>query len=457
MVNKTTREQSSFRDPSGFIYYKQEEIHRQINQSYKQEYDHLISSGLYALLEKEKLLISHKEVDIKPENLGLYKTIMPIKIPFISYPYEWSFSQLKDAAILTLKVLKISLEHGMVLKDASAYNVQFFEGRPIFIDTLSFERYIDDQPWVAYKQFCQHFLAPLFLMSYTDIRLSQLLKVYIDGIPLDLACKLLPKRALLNLSVLSHIYFHSRAQQSFLKKTNTINRYKLSKRHLLLLIDNLITSIDKLALNKINTEWSDYYTFTNYSKESIEDKGRIIRQFIKDLKPEKIWDLGANDARFSSICSKLKIHTIAFDIDPLVVEKSYLNVKKNGDRFLLPLLMDLANPSSDSGWANMERASFTRRAQNATIMALALIHHLAITYNLPFIQIASLFKGLGDNLIVEFIPKEDSQLQKMLSNRVDIFSNYCQREFEVSFKKYFKIKQVIQIKNSKRFLYLMGL
>ena len=144
--------------------------------------------------------------------------MQPEIIPFISYAYEWSFSQLQDAALATLAIEKKALEHGMSLKDASAYNIQFRGSRPVLIDTLSFERYREGEPWVAYRQFCQHFLAPLALMSHTDVRLGQLLRVYIDGVPLDLASRLLPGKTKLSLGLATHIHLHAQAQRKYADK-----------------------------------------------------------------------------------------------------------------------------------------------------------------------------------------------------------------------------------------------
>ena len=188
----------SFRDPNGFVFVSEGTLYRQVNKSYQRHYDLLYSSGLYEALVSRHLLIAHDECDYLPHgNDQIYKVLRPLPVPFVSYPYEWCFSQLKDAALVTLDLQKRALAHNMVLKDASAYNIQFLDGKPLLIDTLSFETYEEGRAWVAYRQFCQHFLAPLVLMSQKDIRLSQLLRVYIDGIPLDLAASLLPKRTYL--------------------------------------------------------------------------------------------------------------------------------------------------------------------------------------------------------------------------------------------------------------------
>ena len=209
----------SFRDRSGFVFLSEGQLLRQINKDYASTYDQIISSGLYSELIGKHFLIEHEEVSINNAlSSDAYKVIKPRLIPFICYPYEWCFSAYKNAALLTLKIQKTAFEYGMTLKDASAYNIQFIDCKPILIDTLSFERYNEGEPWVAYRQFCQHFLAPLSLMSYKDIRLSQLMRVFIDGLPLDLVSGLLPFRTKTKFYLLSHIHLHSKAQTRYANK-----------------------------------------------------------------------------------------------------------------------------------------------------------------------------------------------------------------------------------------------
>ena len=206
----------SFRDPSGFVFDKNGTLLRQINGCYRQDFEALQQSGLLQSLHKSSDLISHEEVGIEnAASSEAYRVIKPERIPFVSYPYEWSFSQLKDAALLTLTIQLKSLEYCLSLKDASAYNIQFMNGKPIFIDTLSFERHVEGTPWVAYGQFCQHFLAPLALMSHVDVRLGQLLRVHLDGIPLDLASRLLPFSTLFRPGIFFHLHLHSKSQQKY--------------------------------------------------------------------------------------------------------------------------------------------------------------------------------------------------------------------------------------------------
>jgi hypothetical protein len=258
MKSGSERIGASFRDPSGFIFKRDGVLYRQVNQSYSDAYDRLISSGVYAALTRSGMLIAHTESTVKPADpLLAYKVIQPEPVPFISYPYEWSFSQLKDAALLTLSVTRAALEKGMILKDASAYNIQFINGKPVLIDTLSFDIYKEGAPWDAYRQFCQHFLAPLALASMVDIRLTQLLRVYIDGIPLDLASSLLPGKTKMGLSGLAlHIHMHARAQQEYADKAiSQAAAVKISKAALLNLLNSLEKTIQPLKWEPKGTEW----------------------------------------------------------------------------------------------------------------------------------------------------------------------------------------------------------
>ena len=454
MLEQIEKIKSSFRDPSGYMFQQDGELFRHINPSYFADYDHLMQSGLYEKLVQKKFLIPHEEVS-KSQN-GV--TIKPKKVNFISYPYEWCFSQLKDAALLTLNIMEIALEHGMILKDASNYNVQFHHGSPIFIDTLSFERVEEGRSWQAYRQFCQHFLAPLMLMSYRDIRLNQLLKVYIDGIPLDLASSLLPMRSRFNLSSAFHIHLHAKLQKKYQDDTKSTST-KTKGFTLLTLkrfVQGLISATENLSWKvQKDSEWYDYYIDNNnYSVNSLSQKEQIIDAWLELLKPQTVWDLGANTGRFSVIASKHSNNVIAFDIDLSCVESFYLHLKKQTSN-IIPLVLDLTNPSPSIGWGHEERASLMERGPVDAILALGLIHHIAIVNNVPLSHVAKFFSQICNTLIIEFVPKEDSQVIKLLSTREDIFAEYDLNHFEAHFSTYFDIQQKQKIDNSERTLYLL--
>jgi len=337
-INKTP---SSYRDPNGFVFFFQDHVYRQISFTYEKNYELFINSGLYQRLVDKGYLISHKEVNKFPKENNVYKIIEPDEIPFITYPYEWCFSELKDAALLTLKIQKEALLSGMTLKDASSFNIQFLSGKPIFIDTLSFEKYEEGKPWVAYKQFCEQFLAPLTLSAYSDVRLSMLLKVFMEGIPLDLASNILPLSAKLNPFVLLHIILHSRSYRNITenKKINTLNNRSFTKNAFMGLIDSLEEGIGKLSGKKLKSIWttySDKNVSVSYKDKSFEAKKNLVSTYLDSIISDTLWDIGANIGIYSRLAAKKGIFTISIDADSTVIEKSYLQVKQSNENNILP-------------------------------------------------------------------------------------------------------------------------
>jgi len=457
-MKSSQRVSSSFRDPNGFMFVRDGVLYRQVNQSYMSEYSQLVESGLYNKLTEAGLLVSHTETDVPAANPdSVFKIIQPEYLPFISYPYEWSFGMLKIAARTTLAIQKRALKAGMTLKDASAYNIQFVRSKATLIDSLSFDIYNEGEPWVAYRQFCQHFLAPLALMAYTDIRLNQLLRVYIDGVPLDLASRLLPFRSRLNLGLLTHLHLHARLQKQHADQTakRKSTSARMTKQAMLGLIDSLDATVKKLTWKPAGTEWGEYYEITNYSKKAFQHKKELVSEWISRVEPRSVWDLGANDGTFSRLASDRGIFTLAFDIDPAAVEQNYRNAKSKKEQNILPLLLDLTNPSPSFGWHNRERDSLLERGPADLVLVLALIHHLAISNNVPLPQLADFFADAGKWLVIEFVPKSDSQVQKLLATRKDIFTDYTRESFEEAFSERFSICEKVPIEESERFLYLM--
>jgi len=451
-------DKSSFRDPSGTVFSRGGRLFRQVNYCYQKQYEALMTSGLYKKLTGEKLLIPHREVQEPGCGGDAFLVLEPERIPLISYPYEWCFGQLKDAALVTLRIQKSALERDMILKDASAYNIQFNRGKAAHIDTLSFDFYREGEPWVAYGQFCRHFLAPLFLMAFKDIRLSQLLRAYIDGIPLDLASKLLKGKG--GIAVKAHIHWHAKsvinhAQAGKINKEPP-RKIKINKFNMTAMIDSLIKTVEKLKLPGIQTEWGDYYSRTNYSDGAAAAKKQAVAEYLSIVSPAVTWDFGANDGTYSrlALLSSGDCFAAAFDIDPVAVERNYAEVRRSGEN-MLPLILDLTNPSPDAGFANCERGRLETRQTPDCILMLAVIHHLAISNNLPFGMIAEWLSFICGNLIIEFVPKSDSQVQILLATRDDIFSDYTEEGFEAAFGGYFNIAKKQKLPESGRVVYLM--
>ncbi|MGA9531685.1 MAG: hypothetical protein WBR18_03115 [Anaerolineales bacterium] len=457
MTSDLARHPASFRDPSGFLFLREGVLYRQVNQSYRDDYDLLLSSGLYDALVLDGALLPHEEVPVRAAQPDLaYKILRPELLEFVSYPYEWCFGQLKDAALLTLRIQSQALDRGMTLKDASAYNVQFQAGRPVLIDSLSFERLKPGVPWVAYRQFCQHFLAPLALMAKRDVRLGQLLRVHIDGIPLDLAARLLPWTSYLNFGLVVHLHLHASAQRRMAgRKLPTGDSARtMGQRSLEGLIDSLRRTVEGLQWAPAGS-WSDYYEFHNYDDQSFAAKERMVASMLEDAAPDAVWDLGANTGHFSRIASDGGAFTVSADFDPGAVEINYQTIKESGEDRLLPLLLDLTNPSPGIGWDNSERDSLRARGPADLVMALALVHHLAIGNNVPFPELAAFIAGLAEWLLIEFVPKGDPQVQVLLRSRQDIFSDYTRESFESAFASHYRIVRVEPLPGSDRWLYLM--
>ncbi len=451
------RAASSFRDPSGFIFERDGVLLRQVNHIYRAHYEQLMSSGLYDGLVRDHLMVSHQEVDDPGlQHTDGFRVLAPERVPFVSYPYEWCFSQLKEAALATLDIQARAVEHGMSLRDASAYNIQWVGGRPVLIDTLSFERLEEGAPWIAYRQFCQHFLAPLALMSNVDVRLAQLLRVHLDGIPLDLTAQLLPTRVRLRPSMQIHINAHAKSQQRHAaaqtKREDVKGRFSL--RALQGLIDSLRGAVSGLEWEP-GSHWLDYYEGDSYSDEGITAKERVVRGYLDELQPKVVWDLGSNTGRFSRIAAEVADVVVSFEADPAAVEANHRQIASSGSTAVLPLVMDLTNPSPGLGWANRERAALGERGPADVLLALALVHHLAIGNNVPLDRLAEDLSGLGDALVIEFVPKEDPKVQVLLGSREDIFGTYHEAGFEQAFERWFHIERRDRLTDSARTVYLM--
>lgn len=453
-MSNTVIHPSSFRDPSGFIFEKDNILYRQVNNSFKEHFDLFIQSGLYDTLVKKGWLIPHENIS---QNLTrsneYYTTIKPERIEFISYPYEWSFDMLKDAALLTLQLVKESIQSGLILKDATPYNIQWHKGQLVFIDSLSFEKYTET-PWIAYRQFCEAFLGPLLIMHYSKKQLPGLLLAWPDGIPLAIIQSLLPRRSRFSLHTYLHIHLHAKLSNS--KKNEAGSTRSLPKQKMLNLIGSLEMLINKLKTPVQKTSWSEYYDEAAQRNDYLEQKKKIITAWINGIDNlKKAVDVGANDGEFSKLLAEKGIFTITSDQDAYCINNLYTDIKSSGQKNIQPLVIDLSAPTPSIGLNNKERDSFIDRTNTGLVMALALVHHLAIGKNIPFDQIAELLSRFGEKLIIEFVPKEDEKIKLMLSRKKDIYTAYNEANFVKTFERYFTVIDTKPIPGSGRVLYLM--
>ena len=449
-------EAGSFRDRAGFIFYKDGKTYRAIHTSYQTTFEKFLHSALYSELVKDNNLIAFgQELNKSPfkDSANIYKIFEVPSLSFVSYPNEWTFAELKRAALLTLHIQRKALENNFSLKDATAYNVQFIGRKAQFIDSLSFEEYIEGEPWLAYKQFCQHFLAPLLLAHYGYPELKTLLQNYLDGLPLSLVSKLLPFRSKFNLLASTHIHLHARLENKHAgDKEFKSSKLKISKQRLLSLLEHLEQGIRGMKQKESETNWSHYYATCSYSEKGIIIKKDFVKQHCLALKNNLCIDLGANSGEFSAIASEYFKQVVACDNDQAVLRE----IEKKKIKNLLCLQVDLNNPTPAFGWNGTERKSFIERSQhNDLTLALALIHHLCIGNNVPLKKLAQFFSDISKNLILEFVPKNDVQVKKLLVTKKDIFDDYSLANFKSAFAEYFNIEAELAIPDSERILFLL--
>lgn len=422
-------------------------------------------SGLYEELVRDRLMVAHEDVPIRIADAPpAHAVLRPEPIPFISYPYEWCFSQLKAAALLTLELQRRALERNMTLRDASAYNVQFVGTRAIFIDTLSFGEYTEGVPWAAYRQFCEHFLAPLALMAHAHHSLGSLARLHGDGVPLTLATSLMPVSTCARPGLLMHLHLHARSHARADGNGRPPGRAgggpngAMTRTAMLGLIDSLQRTVHGIDWQPPATVWSDYDKHSNYSGDAQAQKRRVVAEMLTSAaqgrETRTLWDLGANTGEYSRLAAATCANVISLDGDHSVVERNFRE-SSTACPSILPLVQDLRNPTPGTGWNNTERGSLLDRGPADVALALALVHHLAIGANVPLEWIAAFFGRICRALIIEFVPKSDSQIERMLAFREDVFGDYTQASFERAFDAHFKLIRSVNIEGTLRTLYLM--
>jgi ribosomal protein L11 methylase PrmA len=458
-VPAVTRHPASWRDPAGFVYRRNGVLLRQVQPSWAEEWAAFSATPLARRLVDTGRMVGWTDAPVDDAfDDTAAAVIRPEVVPFVSYPYEWTFGQLRDAALLTLEVQAAAVAADWTLKDASAYNVAFRGVTPVLIDHLSFQRLPPDSPWVAYQQFCEHFLAPLALMSRRDVRMGRMLRDQLDGIPLDLAARLLPGRSKLRLGLGAHIHLHARSQRSHAGDARKPTQVRLSRSRLSALIESLKGTVEGLRWEPSGTEWADYADkgHASYEGGTPDAKEAIVRDLLAAASPgtgHTCWDLGANTGRFSAIAAAQGYRVLAFDIDPAAAERHYRALRGVGRTDTTPVVMDLADPSPGLGWAGRERASLVDRANADVILALALVHHLGIGRNVPLAMVAEQLAAFAPQAIVEWVPRGDPMVDVLLASREDVFGDYTTEGWEAAVAPRYEVRSRTPIPGSPRVLY----
>lgn len=447
------RNTSSFRDPSGYVFIEDNIVKRIIKPIYFEQFESLTNTGFYKTLFEKKYLIPHQEISKNDFEV----IIQASKIPFVNYPYEWSFLQYKHAALLTLKIQKLCLKHNFTLKDASAFNITFHEGKPIFIDTLSFDFYKENNPWLAYKQFIMHFLGPLVLAKYFGQEHLKTLSQNLEGISLQKLSKLLPFKSHFSPTLLTNIHLLAKYDKKYESDKKTVNN-NLSKASQIKLIDGLYDYILNLSINE-KTEWDHYYNQINYNDTAYQFKKELVKDWFLSIKGKSLIDIGGNDGTFSRELQEQATFLIVADVDPNAVEQNYLQVVKNKEKKVLPIVADVLNPAANYGFNNEERFSFIDRVKDSNLdgcLALAVIHHITLSGNIPFSLSSQFFSKMASNLLIEFPTRNDSWVQFLLDSKREFknhFDYYNEENFEREYTIYFEIVKKERIPSSDRILY----
>ena len=430
----------SFRDPDGHVFATPNKILRGISRNcapfvrefLKSEF-YLKHSGTNIVLTKEIPLEAVISCGIKESDAKTYELWIEHKrIPLITYPYEWSFESLKQAACLTLELLIDSLAHGYTLKDASAYNVQFIHCNPVFIDFLSFTRYVPNSPFYGYKQFCEQFLSPLCLTAFTEIEFNSWYRGKLDGLDLNEVSTTLPYWTKFKFPVLTHIHLHARAMRKMGLDTSKIPSpdQSIPRKNLVALAQSLHRSVSRFERKKI-TYWQNYKTCCSYSEQSESDKAKILSNFIKNRRINAVLDFGCNTGTYTkvAVCSGAK-QAIGLDSDCGAIDSAVQDAHQQS----LPiqyLIFDIANPSPNLGWKNEERYSLEKRLSEIDgLFCFALLHHIVIGRNIPIESFTQWLLSLAPTGLIEYVPKSDQMIKQLLHHREDIFTDYTQENFE---------------------------
>ncbi len=431
------------------------------------DWDALAASPLLETLVNKGELIPTKEVDVSVLNgstdllpTGVTRVLEHQRVPFISYPYEWTFSMLRDAAVLQLDLGIAAVDEGLMLKDATPYNVQFQGSSPVFIDVGSFETIPEGLPWVGYRQFCMLYLYPLLFQAHKDIPFHPWMRGSIDGIqPID-AIKVFSLMDRLRKGVFLHTSLHARLDRRANKsgpgsadenKNKRTVKPEAVKAHM----NSMRRLVSKLKWKTGETSWSGYRASNTYSDDDDKRKQTFVAEVAASKQPTLTWDMGCNDGAYSRIAAESSERVVAFDFDHATVEALYRSLKQEGNTKILPLVGNLADPSPGLGWRGLERRTLADRGAPDLMLALALIHHVSISANIPIAEFLEWVKDLGSTLLIEFPKRTDPMVRALLANKQEgANADYDLENFELELGRRFNVEKREELPSGDRVLYL---
>jgi SAM-dependent methyltransferase len=453
-------EPGSFRDPDSRVFTGDGRVLRLLSEQGLADWRALSSSGLLEELQDDVIRTREVEADV-PEALhgGVAAVLEHDRIPFVSYPYEWTFGMLRDAALLQLELLRRAIEKGLILKDSTPYNVQFRGAQPVFIDVGSFEQLREGEPWAGYRQFCMLFLYPLLLQAWKDVPFQPWLRGSLEGITPREARSMLSARDLLRRGVLSHVVLHERLERRYEEKEadfkGDLRKAGFKKELILANIRGLARLIRRLRWEPGRSVWSEYGPETTYSHDDAERKARFVADAVAEESPRLVWDLGCNDGRHARLAAEHAEYVVAMDADSLVVDRLYGALREESQTRILPLAVNVVDPPPALGWRGQERRPLPERGRPDLTLALALIHHVSIGGNVPVTEFLDWLRGVTGSLVIEFVSPEDPMARRLLARkRPGDHPDYRADWFEQSLTERFEIVRSEQLAGGARTLYL---
>lgn len=452
------REPGSFRDRNGTVFYRGGRVYRALSGRALANWQHLSRQPFFERHRSNGSIVDTRTacLDGFAHAAGMLEHA---RIPFVSYPYEWTFGMLKDAALLQLQLLRDALAADMILKDATPYNVQWEGVWPVFIDVPSFEPLVAGRPWVGYRQFCELFLYPLMLQAYKGIDYRPWLRGRIDGVPANEMHRLMSTRDLMRPGVLLHVAAQSTLQRRYAGGKSRDVRGSLAeagfdKRLIDANAAKLSSLVSRLVPKANKSEWSEYDRTHSYDPAEFEQKAAFVRRAAATRRWRLAWDLGCNTGTFSRTVAEHADYVVAMDGDWRAIEALYQREKDDGSaRRILPLVIDLADASPNQGWLGRERKGLAERGAPQLTLCLAVIHHIVISTNIPLAEFIGWLADLGTAIVIEFVGREDEMLQTLLANREDQYDDYNPATFRALLESRFEIKADEPLKNGKRHIY----
>lgn len=451
----------SFRDPLSRVFVGPDAVVRAFTDAGKADLDAVWQKkSVQAALASGDLISSTM---VEPSSAGLAgpwaAAMTHPRVPFISYPYEWTFSMLRDAALLQLRLTRAALADGVGLKDATPYNVQFIGSRPQFIDAGSFEVRRKSDPWYGYRQFCEMFLYPLMLQSYLGVGFQPFVRGAVNGISPDTMRKLLPASLRHpRKGRLTHVVLHAAAQSRFADSDTDVKKEAAKAGMSAAVLDATLRKLEKLVgsltLGDRKSTWSEYTERAHYTENSLDEKERFVRDAVAWSPRRLVFDIGCNDGRFSHIASAHTDHVVAMDADPLVVDRLYNSLRSQGNEKILPLYVDMSDSGGGIGWRGRERPGVFDRGQPDIVLYLAVIHHVAITFNIPVSAQLDMLADLSPEIVIEMPHADDPMVRKLLTNkREGIHSDFTLDEFERLLNERFTVRSRMLLSSGTRTIF----